>query len=50
MPKFEGGPFGLFQHPFRQKNVKKYEGGPSRHIENFSEKSLTVPKKFEETL
>ena len=37
--KLKGGPFGIFQHPFRRKTPKKMKGGPFGE-KIFFEKSL----------
>ena len=43
--KTEGGPFGIFQHPFCRKTSKKCRGDPlEKNI--FRKKSLAVPKKM----
>ena len=42
---WKGGPFGIFQHPFRCKTPKKIEGGKP-FGRNFFLKSRTVPKKL----
>ena len=45
MPKkTEGGPFGIFQHPFCRKTAKKLKGDPLGE-KNFRKRSLAVPKK-----
>ena len=47
MPKkLERGPFGIFQHPFRQKTPKKIEGGPFG--ENFSFEKKSQSRKYSE--
>ena len=48
--KLEGGPFGIFQHPFCRKISKKNEGGPfgdffSKKKSHRALQSLTVVKK-----
>ena len=43
MPKIvRGGPFGLYQHPFSCKKLKKMKRGPLETLGKFWEKSLIV--------
>ena len=50
MPKtVKGGPLRFFNNPSVAKYQNKLKGGPFEDIETFSKKSLTKPKKREES-